>query len=502
MSKLCLCLTSPTLSGAMMQLERYRDCIDMAELRLDLLNPYERKKAGDLPALLDMPLILSVRLPEDGGRWGLNGGEDEKEREALLVSLLSRGGWNWVDLEYERPMASVCDAAESAGTRIIRSVHDFNGDLLNRPTADTASMIRSMAGDGAIPKLAATCTGSRQLLSLARLAVAVDDIGEKVILGMGEYGAPSRILANRTGSLWTYASSIGNPQDPPAAAPGQLDPRTMRELYRFGEIGKNTPLYAVVGNPVAHSRSPQIHNAWLRETGSEGTYLPMRADDAAAMLETCDLWGIRGLSVTVPLKERVLALCDYAGVLARKIGAANTLLRAGDGWRARNTDAEGFLNSLSAALGLESAAEMAGMRALIIGAGGAARAAVHSLIAEGVSLIILNRTVDKAKRLAEEVDARWGGLGEDSGLLLSDGVDFVVQTTNAGMPPFENVDPLPWWNFSSCRLAYDMVYEPEETVFLSRARKAGVAVMNGSSMLINQARLQFKLYTGKTPPLT
>ena len=507
MSRLCLCLTASTLEGILDQADRYQGLADMAELRLDRLDPDERERAGSLPGKLDIPLILTIRLPEDGGEWGRKG-ESEQERINLFRRILSGGGWTWVDLEQSRKLEPVVRIAEETGTRIIRSVHDFSTDTVNRPIGETAVLLRSIAGTGAIPKMAVACESSRHLLTLARLSVALDDVGEKVILGMGEFGSPSRILADRIGSAWTYSSAFGGPFDPPEAAPGQLDPLVLQDLYRFRDIDSTTPLYGVMGNPVSHSRSPELHNRWLQRSGLPGCYIPIRSDDAGATLETCDIWGIWGLSVTVPHKETVLKLCDYSGVLARNIGAANTLLRAGDGWRARNTDAGGFMAALPAALNLNGETEIRGLRALVIGAGGAARAASYALAAAGVHLVILNRTPDKARKLAAEVRAsveptksvESGGLEEHSAQLLSGGVDFVIQTSAAGMPPLEKVNPLPWWDFSGCRLAYDMIYEPEETLFLQRARMAGIPTLNGRDMLINQARLQFEMFTGRPAP--
>jgi len=497
-SSLCLCLTAPTYDGVLAQLERYRSYIDMAEMRLDLLNPSERLKAIDLPDRAGIPLILTIRLPEDGGHWGTNG-ETDDDRTELFLSLLDSGAWAYIDLEHERIKADadLSASAAAAGTRIIRSMHDFDGTLLELPVADLAGMIRGMAEGGSIPKLAARCTGSRQLLTLARAAIATESAGEKVILGMDEYGTPSRILAERFGSVWTYASALGGPGEAPAAAPGQLDPRTLESLYRFSEINESTPLYAVVGNPIAHSRCPIIHNRWLREAGLKGTYLPIRSDDLAAFLETCDIWGLRGLSVTVPHKEKALSLCDYSGYLARRIGAANTLVRAGDGWRARNTDAAGFLEPLPAAMGLNSVEELKGKKALIFGAGGAARAAVHALVDAGMKLVILNRTIGKARGLAEETGQTWGPLTDEALPLVEGGVDLAVQTTSVGMHPNENTDPAPWWNPRECSLLYDMIYEPAETIFLARARSAGVKTLNGFGMLEAQARLQFELFTGR-----
>jgi len=495
-SSLCLCLTSSSFNGAIAQLERYGEYIDMAEMRLDLLNPDERHKALKLPQITGIPLILTIRLPQDGGKWG-EFGESEEERILLFKKMLESGGWTFVDLEDNRLMADTQAAALSSGVRIIRSVHDFQGSLLNLPVAEISGQIRRIADKGYIPKIATRCTGSRQLLTLARTAVSTESVKDKVLLGMDEYGIPSRILAHRFGSLWTYSSAAGGPGEPVSAASGQLDPETLTNLYRFRDIDDSTALYGVTGNPIAHSLSPELHNRWLQDSGLNGTYIPIRSDDMAALVETCDIWGLKGLSVTVPHKKKALSLCDYADISARSIGAANTLLRGGDGWRARNTDAEGFLKTLPAAMNLRSIEELNGKKALIIGAGGAARAAVYALTKAGMKLVILNRTIEKARHLAEETKQQWGALSPESFSLLEGGVDLAVQTTNVGMFPDSSSDPIPWWNPSGCLLVYDMIYQPEETVLLARSRGVGINTKNGSGMLEAQARIQFELFTGR-----
>ncbi len=131
MSSLCLCLTESSYEGSLSQLNRYRPYIGMVEMRLDLLDPTERIKAADLPFTAGMPTILTVRLPDDGGNWGRIG-ETEDEREELFITFLRTGQWTYVDLEYNKLMEKVAVAANDAGTRIIRSRHDFKGTKLIR----------------------------------------------------------------------------------------------------------------------------------------------------------------------------------------------------------------------------------------------------------------------------------------------------------------------------------------------------------------------------------
>ena len=497
MSGICLCLTASNPMDSLADIARCGPVLSTAEWRVDMVSADMRERVGEAAALRSppLPLVLTLRLERDGGLWGADG-ETEEERESLLVSLLDSGDWSWVDLEHDRPMPRAAAAAERNGVRIIRSLHDFQGTLLDRPVSELAALVRTAAASGAVPKIAVQCRGSRDLLKLARLGIAAADVREKIILGMGEYGAPSRILSERFGSLWTYSSPKGSGSGSPAA-PGQLDPDVLTARYRFSEITGETPLYAVAGNPAAHSRSPEIHNRWLQLSGLPGTYLPIRTDDPAALLETCDILGIRGLSVTVPHKERMMKLCDYAGDAASRMGAANTLVRGGDCWRARNTDGAGFLADLMDAL--EPGEGIDGRKVLIIGAGGAARAAAYALGDAGARLIILNRSAGKARRLASEVGGFANHLKPESSAML-DNVDIAVQTTSVGMHPDEEADPIPWWDFQGCSLAYDMIYEPACTRFLKRAAAGGVRTRCGAGMLEAQAALQFQIFTGRRPP--
>ena len=499
MSEICLILNAPDMEGVILQVEENRRYIDLAELRVDLLKPSERARAAELPDRVQIPLILTIRLAEDGGRWGMDG-ESEAERVGLFLSLLNSASWCFVDLEGNRPLPEVCGAAEAVGAEIIRSTHDFSDGLLSGPVSALVNLIRRLGAEGSIPKIAANCAGSAALLNLARAALATESMDRKILIAMGEYGTPSRILSQRHGSLWTYASSTRPGRMEPQL--GRLQPRTLEENYRFREMDRFTPLFAVVGNPIAHSKSPIIHNRWFQDLGMEGTYIPIRTNNLAATLETCDIWGISGLSVTTPHKGAALDLADSASDLARKIGSANTLIKTPGAWRAENTDAEGFLQSLKDGMGINPSEELSGRRALIIGAGGSARAVAHALSNAGMKLIILNRSIDKAQSLAEECGVEWGPLDKKTLPELAKGIFLAVQTTSLGMPPNEKVDPIPWWNPAGCPFVYDVVYGVGPTPFLKRAHAAGCQIIDGLAMLEAQARLQFQLFTGIDPPAT
>ncbi len=502
MSRLCLTLTAPDIEGMVRQAESCLPWIDLAELRVDLLAPTERSNASLLTQRLNIPLILTIRREEDGGQWGRKG-ETMEERKLLFERLLSSGNWYCVELEHDCLFS--LPAVQASGCRSLRARSDSRGSLLDEPLQGLVNFFEETTADGAIPKLTAQCGSSRQLLALSRLSQALRKIPEKVLYGLGDYGTPSIILAERFGSSWTYVhADTGSPASSNASTGqsgkvGTLDhlhPQVLNERYRFREIREGSPIYAVIGRPISHSRSPIIHNDLLQQHGLPGSYIPVLVDDLDDFLRTCDILGISGLSVTVPYKEKALAISNRADSLAIRIGSANTLIRDDGGWHAYNTDALGFMASLLKAMNLDDAQDLKGLKALIIGSGGAARAAVHVLSEAGVHLVILNRTIAKAAELAAKTGAKYGVLHPDSSGLIGD-VDIAVQTTTVGMAPDVDADPIPWWNPSGCALVYDMIYNPEETTLLKRAASLGVPTVNGSDMLRTQAVLQFELFTGE-----
>ncbi len=333
--------------------------------------------------------------------------------------------------------------------------------------------------------------GSADLARLADAAARTRDV-PKVLLGTGDAGLAARILAARLGSAICPVSPSGS------AGPGDPDPETLRDRYRFTSIGADTPVYGVIGYPVMHSLSPVIHNRALTALGIPGVYLPFPVDDLAAFMTAADLLGVTGLSVTVPHKEAVLPFLVVRDAAVDRLGACNTLDRGGarEGWRGSNTDAEGFLAPLGAVLAGRS---LAGMKAGVIGAGGAARAVVGALVAEGAAVLVLNRTPERARETAARFGARWAGLDEAGLAALATHADLIVQASSAGMGEGGD-DPLPGYRFTGREIFYELVYTPRETPMLARARAAGCVVIPGIRMLLAQARGQFRRFTGHEIP--
>jgi 3-dehydroquinate dehydratase / shikimate dehydrogenase len=484
-SGVCLCLTERTLDEAAASLARERGRIQLAEVRADLLAPEELPNLASFAASRAEPLLLTVRLPRDGGGWR----GTEEERAALLARCLSSRAFRFVDLEdgFDPPALR---GAVGRGVRVIRSVHDFAG-----VPAGIAGIVRRLGERGEIPKVAVMPRGCADLARLleAMREVASGGIGEHwIVLGMGEYGFPTRVLAARLGSLLTYCGVVSG-----GAAPGQVTPRELHELYRYPSLSPSSSVYGVIGNPVAHSQSPRIHNAGLAALGLDAVYLPFLVDDVGEFLRVAGMLGVTGVSVTVPHKLAVMPYLSRQDPGVARIGACNTMVREADGWHGTNTDWPGFLAPLDRRGELGKSART---RATVIGAGGAARAVVYALREIGAEVLILNRSPAGAVLMAQEFGCRAGPLGREGALLAAGFADLVVQTTSCGMEPRADCDPLPEYEFRGTEVVYELVYRPAVTPFLARARAAGCRWIGGMEMLLEQAYEQFRLFTGREYP--
>lgn len=492
MPLICLSLTAKTIEEDLATIERYRGKIDLVELRADLLDPSEAFALRDFPSVAGLPCILTVRRKCDGGRFV----DGEGQRLVILAKALAyarpdtNANYAYVDLESDFRVPAVEEACHTFGTRIIRSIHDVAGMPENLDKAWTQLALEPHE----IPKLAVmpkSAADFARLFSWARALPA----GERIIVGMGEYGMPSRILSERLGTCIAYTSALHSGL--PVAAPGHLDPAVLEDSYRFREIGRHTEVYALGGNNVLASRLPQLHNAAFKALGRDAVFLPMRADDVPSLLAALDAIEARGAAISVPLKEAILKSLTRRSREVEDIGACNTLVREKNGWAGYNTDAEGFERALLEFFGHS---ELRGLRATLVGAGGVALAAAHVLADLGVSTVVLNRTVAKARILAGRYGFAFGPCTEHSSELVTDHSDIIIQATRVGMEGEQQGDPLDWYDFTGKEAVFDFIYRPERTMLLERAQKAGCKTTNGWKMLRYQSAEQFKLWTGAQPP--
>ncbi len=491
---ICLCLTGRTLEDDCKLAEEMRGFYDLVELRADFLERLEPADLAQFPGRLAdrlghcSPIILTVRQVNDGGRF--SGGLDEF---AALMRLSLSEGYRYVDLPYNCCVASVGDGllrrAAELGVAVICSIHDLQGGA--RDVDESLEKISRI--QNVIPKIAITPRSIRDLMALFD---APKRNCPRIVLGMGEYGFPTRILSRWCGSLWTYCSS----SDARSAASGQIDPRILVEEYRHRDIGRKSALFGIIGNPALHSRSPRYHNGCFREAQIDALYVPFHCDSVDDFFSLADVLNIAGFSVTIPHKQAVIAHLNWADDSVEATGACNTVVRSKNGeWRGYNSDVEGFLAPLRSALPL-----FARRRALVIGAGGAARAVVYALLKEGFSIDIRNRSVERAKALrrsfasqADYADRIAVGNGDGDhrdGETTPVAYGLIAQTTSVGMTPDIDADPIADFRFSGEEVVYDIIYTPEETALLRRAREAGCRVIGGMDMFTAQADIQRRLF--------
>ena len=264
-----------------------------------------------------------------------------------------------------------------------------------------------------------------------------------------------------------------------------------------------TLLSGVLGFPVSHSKSPRLHSYWLQRYSIDGAYLPLcvAPDDLDRAVRGLVAVGFRGANVTLPHKERVMALCDDLDPLALRIGAVNTLVFQEGKIYGRNSDGFGFIENIRQSVSFD----FQGKRVAVLGAGGAARAVLVALQDVGVSAItVVNRTEERARALVEDTKTIGGGLSvlpwADRNQMMSD-CDLLVNTTSLGMtgqPPLD----LDFSHLSPRTVVNDLVYAPLITPFLAQARARGARIVDGLGMLLHQARPGFEAWFGQRPEVT
>ena len=292
-----------------------------------------------------------------------------------------------------------------------------------------------------------------------------------------------------------------------------IPPRAGNEDESMKEIGASTALYGLIGHPVGHSLSPQIHNTLAEYTGMDLCYTVFDVESRERLgdaVRGAHALGIGGLNVTVPYKKDVFPYLADIDPIAERIGAVNTLVRCEGGYKGYNTDYMGLRRALE-----ECGVDVTARDAAVIGAGGAARAAVFMYAAacedrgaKGRTLFIINRTREKAEALSHEVqegfasvNVRVLGLDEAAGIAsMTDGKILAMQCTSAGLYPDVNSSPItdPGF-FKNVGFAFDAVYKPARTRFMQLAAEQGAGCANGLSMLLWQGICAYSLWTGKDP---
>ena len=468
----------------------------LIELRLDF---YSDISAASLRVALEIfapNCVVTFRHPDEGGR---NPRVSDAERVAFLQQAADAGA-RYIDIEARTPRQTF----KKGRAQVILSFHDFNAVP---EQAQLRERFAAMSADAGADVVKIACTPQTMLDSarlLDLLITARDTNRSAIVLGMGEFGLWTRVCGPLFGSPFTYARGEGAP----GTAPGQLTWRELDTLYRFRKIQRGWPVYGVIGNPIAHSLSPLLHNTALSMMNLDGVYLPFKVDgDPAEFVRAFSPLGLRGLSVTIPHKETVGAVCGEIDAVSAAIGAVNTLV-----WRSepsvqlktQNSKLKTILGANTDAFAAAKALEQAcgtlkGKTVLILGAGGAARAVAFGVRQLGAKVLIANRTRERAEALARAAQATPIALTEIAAPHIGR-IDAIVNTTPLGMHPKIDASPLEKDIIPQGSIVFDTVYNPLRTQLLKLAAERGCKTLEGWVMFVGQGLRQFELWTGKQAP--
>jgi 3-dehydroquinate dehydratase/shikimate dehydrogenase len=470
----CVPVCEKDLSTFRNSFERASEWADIIELRLDCLSETPDSLSqllNDLPH----PVILTYRPSEQGGYRNLS-----REARASFWKRAPRGESVWWDVELDL----VHDVTPD-WLRVIVSHHDFSGvphdlDQTYERLAQTPARVLKIAVQA---RDVVDCLPVFHLLDRAR-----NEGREIIAIAMGNAGIATRILGPSRGAFLTY----GSLDDDSATAPGQVNARKLRSLYHIDKINDETMICGLVGLPVMHSLSPQIHNAAFVAEGINGVYLPFEVTDLKEFFRrivhprTRELsWNLRGLSVTAPHKQTVMNCLDWIDPQAEEIGAVNTVVVEQDRLLGYNTDAAGLVDPLLRRFG-----SLADKKVAIIGAGGAARAAVWALQKQKAGVKLFVRDLAKANIFNVP--------SESLSAASFNGYDLVINATPVGSGAHVDQSPATQQQLNGARCVYDLIYNPTETRLLREARAAGCETLSGIEMLVAQAGIQFELWTGKS----
>ncbi len=479
--RICVAITGTDAAELLDKAEAVLRENSLIELRLDSLKnpvlalPRLRRLIELRP---DGVVIATCRRKAAGGNFA---GSVEAELEILRKA--AEAGCHALDVEIETASTMTAAAWEELRARaaIVLSSHDFK---TTAKLEETFARMRIYPAD--FYKVAGTANSLHDNVAMIRFLEEHGSEYPMVGMCMGEQGMLSRVLSIRAGAAFTFGSA-GQGKE---TAPGQPTYRELRDFYRVEQIEPVTKVYGVAGDPIAHSMSPWVMNSAFRRENVNAVYLPLHAKTLEDLLSTITDLPLNGASITIPYKEAVVEHLDNSDVLTQKTGACNTIVRGKDGGLfGFNTDVYGIIAAL------ESRVTLQGARVLVLGAGGAARAAVFSLRDKGADVSILNRTPARAQTLAKQSGAKIVKRSELPKLSF----DVIFNATPVGLSPDKNT-PLEE-NEINTVWVFDSVYNPIETRLIKLAQAKGCGTISGAEMFVHQAARQFEIWTNKPAPL-
>lgn len=490
-SKVCLTLTGKTLKEDLEILDKYRNWIDIVELRADYLNQDDRLYIRRFPAMARVPCILSIKRSIDGGTF--TAGEANRTmlfaRGIAFADQDARKNFAYIDLESDFYVPSIQDAALAFGTRVIRTFHAEKGYI-----PDIAKKITEMRLTGyEIPKIVCKPCSLSDTINLYRQSKKLAN-SVCILSGSGPYALPVKILSSKFNSFLTYTvpKELINFKN----CSQYLDPQTLIDIFKYNVIDENTKIYGLAGNRNILLPPNDLENIGILSYGMNSIFIPIVSDNVEEVLEFAEELSMPGVALSSPFRESIIPLVGSISSAVGETGACNAILRNGNEWTGHLTSIDTITKVITDFVGRKN---LFGVKVAIIGAGAMARVVAYVVKQLRGKACIFNRTAIRAKNIAELYNFKWSSLSEDSQVFIENYSDLIIQTTSVGMltnHQDEICDPISNYEFMGHEMVLDCVYIPEKTPLLQRAEEAGCKVQNGSNMINLQTHKVFELFTG------
>ncbi|MBS4168955.1 shikimate dehydrogenase [Parachlamydia sp. AcF125] len=463
---LCAVIKGPTYLEAYQQIERILPYADAIELRLDCFESIDEIALRELQSTFSIPLIFTLRSLSQGGEFG-----QSQEIQIAYLHQLAVLKPSYLDVESHIPekviQAISCSHPE---IKLILSYHNLQGTPENLD-----DLYQEMQNISAyFYKIA---VWANTVLDAMRLLVWSKNQDSKLIaISMGAQGQISRIL----GPIFNHPVTFASVEEDAKNLWGQLSAKELAERYHYPKLTSSTEVYGLIGDPVDLSISDETHNAFIRELGLNAVYvkIAVKLEELPLFLELAKKLSIRGLSVTMPLKERIVPFVTRLDAKAQKVGAVNTLSFQDNHIFGFNTDGIGALEAIEAKKKVE------GKRIVVIGAGGAAKAIIYEAVQKNAQVTILNRSFEKAHQIAHTFGCEAKALNEIEAC-TTEGYDILINCSPIEMP-IRPQDILPQ------AVIMDIKTRPKKSLFLKVALDKGCQVIFGYQMFIQQALGQFR----------
>ncbi len=476
MSKLMAVIPVTDIHNAKIKIADAGQLADGFELRLDFLSEINIHEIRVLREACHGAVIFTLRKKAQGGFYR----HAEKHRLRDIEHLCELKP-DYFDIEYDIEPNFVDHIHHKfPDIQLIASRHDFAGTPEN-----LAAFLEEMQQAGFSQyKIACQANSIIDALRLMRFVRHMRDSVALTGISMGALGESSRILSPVLGNQFTYASV----HEADAVAPGQLTLAELVNTYQVKRLNTQSVIYALLGDPVAHSVGHILHNQAFCMLACNAIYikLPVPASELPHVLTHCRVLPFAGFSVTMPHKQAIMPIVDEVGPYARAMGAVNTVVMREKKWLGYNTDGPGALHAL---LGDAHFSALENKHLVIIGCGGAARAITHSALERGLRVTLLHRNLAKVLQVASELGCEAGDID-----LIKQGnlsFSFLINTL-----PLHAQTALAGCVFSPGAVVMDIVYVPRDTFVLQQAYAAQCVCIPGYHMFIEQALLQLKLWLG------